>query len=80
MLGKPLVPLLGYAKTMCVSPQFIIVLSAIQYEVSGYDGQDFEDWAEGIGWVMVGVPILVMFVVMLIQFCRLGVVRLRQTY
>ncbi|RUS76826.1 hypothetical protein EGW08_015412 [Elysia chlorotica] len=51
---------------------FIIIISAIQYEVSGYDDQKFESWAEGIGWAMVGVPIFVMVLIMLIQICRLG--------
>lgn len=54
---------------------FIVVISAIQYERSGYDGQKFEPWAEGIGWVMVGVPIAAMILVMLVQICRLGVER-----
>ena len=42
--------------------------------MSGYDGQAFEPWAEGIGWAMVGVPIAVMVLVMLIQVLRLGLV------
>merc|ERR1711936_1491662 len=51
---------------------FIIVVSAVQYETSGYGGQTFPGWAEGIGWLMVTVPIAAIFVVGLVQFCRYG--------
>ncbi|XP_012945656.1 sodium- and chloride-dependent glycine transporter 1 [Aplysia californica] len=51
---------------------FIIVVSAIQYETSGYGDETFAPWAEGIGWLMVAVPILAILIVGVIQFCRYG--------
>jgi len=61
---------------MAITPAaviFIVVVSAVQYETPSYNSVEILDWAEGIGWLMVTVPIAVMLLVMLIQMCRLGV-------
>ena len=61
-----------------ISPQFIIISSAIQYQTSGYDGKTFPPWAEGIGWLMVTVPIAAIFLVAFIQLCRYGYVSIER--
>nr|KAG5698532.1 hypothetical protein BaRGS_023235 [Batillaria attramentaria] len=52
---------------------FIIIIGAIQYTKAYYNGYQFEDWVQGIGWVMVVVPLLAIVIVALIQMCRYGV-------
>ncbi|CAL1535874.1 unnamed protein product [Lymnaea stagnalis] len=51
---------------------FIIVINAIQYTPSSYDGKNFPDWAEGLGWMMVTVPLAVILLVGVVQACRYG--------
>ncbi|BFZ15052.1 hypothetical protein BsWGS_18091 [Bradybaena similaris] len=51
---------------------FIIIVSAIQYQPSGYNGKQFPVWAESIGWVMVGLPIVVIGVVGVVEICIYG--------
>ncbi|XP_059149600.1 LOW QUALITY PROTEIN: sodium-dependent proline transporter-like [Physella acuta] len=51
---------------------FLIIINAVQYTPSGYDGKQFPDWAEGLGWVMVTFPLAVGLVVAVVQVYRLG--------
>ncbi|KAK7485581.1 hypothetical protein BaRGS_00023156 [Batillaria attramentaria] len=52
---------------------FIIVIGAVQYAKAYYNGYQFEDWAQGIGWIMVVVPLLAIVIVAIVQMCRYGV-------
>lgn len=51
---------------------FIVVVSAVQYVPSKYNGVEILGWAEGVGWLMVVTPIAAMLFVMLWQVCKLG--------
>ncbi|XP_005095896.1 sodium-dependent proline transporter isoform X2 [Aplysia californica] len=64
-----------YATWAFISPAaviFIVVVSAIQYVPSKYEGTEILDWAEGIGWLMVVAPIAAFLFVGLYQICALG--------
>lgn len=42
--------------------QFILVMSAIFYTPAAYNNEVFPDWAEGIGWLMVTVPLVLIVI------------------
>ncbi|XP_069129867.1 sodium-dependent proline transporter-like isoform X1 [Argopecten irradians] len=50
----------------------ILVASVVKFVPSAYGDYVFEDWAQGIGWVMVGLPIALILVVAVIQLIRYG--------
>ncbi|KAK7097595.1 hypothetical protein V1264_004545 [Littorina saxatilis] len=52
---------------------FIIVIGAVQYTKASYAGYIFEDWVQGMGWIMVSVPIAAILIVGILQICRYGV-------
>ncbi|KAL8582810.1 hypothetical protein ACOMHN_066826 [Nucella lapillus] len=52
---------------------FIIVIGAVQYTPASYAGYEFEGWAQGLGWLMVTVPIAAIVITALVQMCRYGV-------
>ena len=52
--------------------QFIIVMTGVSYTPAGYNGKDFPGWAEGLGWMMVAVPIVLILAGMAIQLIRSG--------
>ncbi|KAH9488793.1 Sodium- and chloride-dependent glycine transporter 2 [Bulinus truncatus] len=67
--------LLWVAMWMVVTPVtvlFIICINAVQYTPSSYDGKAFPDWAEGIGWIMVTVPLFAVVIVAIVQSYRYG--------
>ncbi|XP_048238675.1 sodium- and chloride-dependent glycine transporter 1-like [Haliotis rufescens] len=51
---------------------FIVIVSATQYAPANYGEYIYPPWAEGIGWCMVVAPLVMIFLVMIIQVCRLG--------
>nr|KAG5707769.1 hypothetical protein BaRGS_015929 [Batillaria attramentaria] len=52
---------------------FIIIIGAIQYTKAYYGNYVFEDWVQGIGWVMVVIPLVAIVVVAIVQMKRYGV-------
>jgi hypothetical protein len=56
-----------------IAVAFIIIIGAVQYTPASYAGYEFEGWAQGLGWVMVSVPIAAIVIVGLVQMCRYGV-------
>ncbi|XP_048237027.1 sodium- and chloride-dependent glycine transporter 2-like isoform X2 [Haliotis rufescens] len=66
------------ATWLVVTPLAIIVMivvSFVQYSPSYYGDYMFPPWAQDVGWVMVSVPIGVIFVTMVIQIIRHGSIR-----
>jgi len=60
---------------MFITPVAIVIMivaSAVQYEAVGYDDYVFEDWVQGIGFAMVGLPIAIIVLVALYQICAFG--------
>lgn len=77
MLGHmPVIFWVYYASTWVVITPcaiiFIIVMTGVSYTPAGYDGEDFPGWAEGLGWMMVAVPIVLILVGMIVQLVRNG--------
>lgn len=56
-----------------IAVAFIIIIGAVQYTKASYGGYMFEDWVQGLGWVMVSVPIALIVIVGLVQMLRYGV-------
>ncbi|GFS10602.1 transporter [Elysia marginata] len=66
------------ATWMVITPLAILVLlivSIYQYEPIEYGDYQFETWVEGIGFVMVGLPIVTIILVAIIKVIQLGGIR-----
>ncbi|KAL8582234.1 hypothetical protein ACOMHN_036991 [Nucella lapillus] len=63
-----------------ITVAFIIIIGAVQYTKASYGGYVFENWVQGLGWLMVSVPIGLIVIVGLIQMVRYGVVRLSDLF
>ncbi|OWF55568.1 Sodium- and chloride-dependent glycine transporter 2 [Mizuhopecten yessoensis] len=50
----------------------IMVASVVKFVPSAYGDYVFEDWAQGVGWVLVAIPVLCIIVVAIIQLVRYG--------
>ncbi|XP_070197949.1 sodium- and chloride-dependent glycine transporter 1-like [Littorina saxatilis] len=55
-----------------VTIAFIIIIGAVQQTDASYSGYMFEGWVQGIGWVMVVVPIAAIVIVGIVQLFRYG--------
>ncbi|GFR99876.1 transporter [Elysia marginata] len=58
--------------TLGMDSQFMIVITAVRQEGSEYNDEDFPDWADAIGWASCSIPILVLFIVTLLQMRKFG--------
>ena len=47
-------------------------MTGVSYTPAGYDGENFPGWAEGLGWMMVAVPIVLILTGMIVQLVRNG--------
>ncbi|XP_076446513.1 sodium- and chloride-dependent glycine transporter 1-like [Babylonia areolata] len=56
-----------------IAVAFIIIIGAVQYTKASYAGYVFEDWVQGLGWLMVSVPIALIAIVGVVQMFRYGV-------
>lgn len=54
--------------------QFIIISGAVRYSKAYYGKYIFEDFAQGLGWMMVSLPLLAILIVGVVQMIRYGVV------
>ena len=58
--------------------QAVIIFLAIMYEPLSLDGYTYPDWGQAIGWAVVFICVLPIPIVFLIQFCRMGGVKVSQ--
>ncbi|XP_074657133.1 sodium- and chloride-dependent glycine transporter 1-like [Tubulanus polymorphus] len=72
MIGRD--PSLFFKATWCyISPLFMlatIVFKAWNYTRLTYNDYVYPDWAEALGWVTVVIPTCMIFIWMLVQYCR----------
>ena len=47
-------------------------MTGVSYTPAGYDGEEFPGWAEGLGWMMVAVPIVLILTGMIVQLVKNG--------
>lgn len=66
------------ATWMFITPAAILIMlvvSIIQYQPTEYGDYQFESWVEGIGFVMVGLPILIIILGVIYKSIQMGGVR-----
>lgn len=51
---------------------FIIIMTGVNYTPASYAGRIFPAWAEGLGWMMVAIPIVLVIMGAIIQLVRCG--------
>ncbi|XP_046578723.1 sodium-dependent proline transporter-like [Haliotis rubra] len=51
---------------------FIIIIASVENSPARYGDYTFPPWAQGVGWVMVSLPVLLIIIVAIVQIKRYG--------